>query len=90
MTLWIPRMSGPCVHKRRDCMRSGANRAISPCRRTAGRGGRAPANVATCPDKTYTHDGWLGWEHCLYHAILDAAPAPAPKRARVHEEGCFE
>jgi len=61
-----------------------------PCRRTAGRGGRAPANVATCPDKTYTHDGWLGWEHCLYHAILDAAPAPAPKRARVHEEGCFE
>ena len=29
------------------------------------------------PDQVYVHDGRMGWEHFLYHANLDAAPAPA-------------
>ena len=39
--------------------------------------GARPANVPANPDKVYVHDGWNGWEHFLYHANLDADPAPA-------------
>ena len=41
------------------------------------RTGVRPANVPATPDKVYVHDGWMGWVHFLYHANLDAAPAPA-------------
>ena len=30
--------------------------------------GMRPTNVPACPDMTCTHDGWLGWEHWLWHA----------------------
>ena len=38
--------------------------------------GARPANVPACPDQVYVHDGWIRWEHWLYHANLDPAPAP--------------
>ena len=44
------------------------------------RSGARPVNVPANPDKVYVHDGWWGWEHWLYHANLDTAPAPAPAR----------
>ena len=44
------------------------------------RSGARPANVPANPHQVYVHDGWGGWEHWLYHANLDAAPAPASAR----------
>ena len=38
--------------------------------------GMRPVNVPSAPDKTYKHDGWLGWEHWLRHATPDSATAP--------------
>ena len=51
------------------------------------RSGVRPANVPATPDKTYVHDGWMGWVHWLYHANLDAAtasssPPPAADQKR--------
>ena len=50
------------------------------------RTGARPANMPARPDKTYVHDGWVGWVHWLGQANLDAATAassarPAGKRA---------
>ena len=42
------------------------------------RSGARPANVPACPEKTYVHDGWMGWEDWLCHANPDAPAAPAP------------
>ena len=44
------------------------------------RSGARPANVPARPDKTYVHDGWMGWTHWLYHASLGPAAAPAEAR----------
>ena len=41
------------------------------------RTGARPVNMPTRPDRTYMHDGWMGWVHWLYHANLGPAPAPA-------------
>ena len=40
------------------------------------RSGARPANVPAAPSKVYVHDGWMGQEHWLCHANLDAATAP--------------
>ena len=44
------------------------------------RSGARPSNVPACPEKTYVHDGWMGWEHWLHHANLDVIAAPAAAR----------
>ena len=46
------------------------------------RSGTRPANVPTRPDKTYVHDGWMGWQHWLRPADLGTAVAPAATRPR--------
>ena len=46
------------------------------------RSGARPSNVPACPDVTYVHDGWIRWEHWLYHANLGAAVTAAPAAAR--------
>ena len=35
--------------------------------------GVRPVNVPANPDKVYVHDGWLGWEHWLWHPDHDSA-----------------
>ena len=45
------------------------------------RSGARPANVPTHPEKTYMHDGWMGWAHFLHHVNLDVAAAPAADRS---------
>ena len=45
------------------------------------------ANAPACPKKTYVHDEWMGWQHWLCHAHLDAPTAvaaahPMPSRKR--------
>ena len=42
------------------------------------RSGARPANVPAAPQQVYAHDGWMGWEHFLYPANLNAAPTPTP------------
>ena len=44
--------------------------------------GARPANVPSRPDQVYVHDGWLGWEHWLWHPNPDPAPAPAAPSGR--------
>ena len=34
------------------------------------RSGARPANVPARPDKTYVHDGWMGWQHWLRRSAV--------------------
>ena len=51
--------------------------------------GAHPDNVPSAPDQVYVHEGWLGWEHWLWHAKPDTALAAAsrPSSKRVADSG---
>ena len=44
------------------------------------RSGARPSNLPSNPQQVYVHDGWMGWEHFLYHANLGAATPPTSTR----------